>query len=170
MTKRQGDSGKVLRSVLFICTGNICRSPTAEGVLRHLASERSLELRIESAGVGDWHIGDPPDERALRHARSRGYDLSAQRARQVRAQAFEEFDMILAMDRGHRKALQRIAPQERRPPHRHAPPHHHAKIRLFVPDFDVPDPYYGGAEGFEKVLDLVEERCRALLDELKLTF
>ena len=77
----------------------------------------------------------------------------------VRAQDFEEFDMILAMDRGHLKALQRIAPL-----------HHHAKIRLFVPDFDVPDPYYGGAEGFEKVLDLVEERCRALLDELKLTF
>jgi len=86
--------------------------------------------------------------------------LSQQRARgQVRAQDFEEFDMILAMDRGHLKALQRIAP-----------PHHHAKIRLFVPDFDVPDPYYGGAEGFEKVLDLVEERCHALLDELKLTF
>jgi protein-tyrosine phosphatase len=146
-------------SVLFICTGNICRSPTAEGVLRHLAAERSLELRIESAGVGDWHIGDPPDERALRHAKSRGYDLSAQRARQVRAQDFDEFDMILAMDRSHLRALQRIAPAQ-----------HQAKIRLFVPDFDVPDPYYGGAEGFEKVLDLVEERCRALLDELKLTF
>jgi len=159
MTVKQDRSQRRIASVLFICTGNICRSPTAEGVLRHLASERSLELRIESAGVGDWHIGDPPDERALRHARSRGYDLSAQRARQVRAQDFEEFDMILAMDRGHLKALQRIAP-----------PHHHAKIRLFVPDFDVPDPYYGGAEGFEKVLDLVEERCRALLDELKLTF
>ena len=159
MTVKQAASQRRIASVLFICTGNICRSPTAEGVLRHLASERSLELRIESAGVGDWHIGDPPDERALRHARSRGYDLSAQRARKVRAQDFEDFDMILAMDRGHLRALQRIAP-----------PHHHTKIRLFVPDFDVPDPYYGGAEGFEKVLDLVEERCRALLDELKLTF
>jgi protein-tyrosine phosphatase len=150
---------KERRSILFVCTGNICRSPTAEGVLRHLATERSLELRIESAGVGDWHIGHPPDERALRHARRRGYDLSAQRARQVRAQDFEEFDMILAMDRGHLQALQRMAPSQ-----------HHAKIRLFVPDFDVPDPYYGGGEGFEKVLDLVEERCRALLDELMSTF
>jgi protein-tyrosine phosphatase len=158
MTVKQEPSQRRIASVLFICTGNICRSPTAEGVLRHLAAERSLELRIESAGVGDWHISDPPDERALRHAKSRGYDLSAQRARQVRAQDFGEFDMILAMDRGHLEALRRMAP-----------PHHHAKIRLFVQDFDVPDPYYGGAEGFEKVLDLVEERCRALLNELKPT-
>lgn len=147
---------KERRSILFVCTGNICRSPTAEGVLRHLASERSLELRIESAGVGDWHIGDPPDERALRHAKSRGYDLSAQRARQVRAQDFEEFDMILAMDRGHLRALQKMAPAQ-----------HHAKIRLFVAGSDVPDPYYGGAEGFEKVLDLVEAQCRRLIDELR---
>ena len=149
---------KERRSILFVCTGNICRSPTAEGVLRHLAKEQSIELRIESAGVGDWHIGHPPDERALRHARKRGYDLSAQRARQVKPSDFEEFDMILAMDRGHLRALQRMAPRQ-----------HHAKIRLFVQDSDVPDPYYGGAEGFEKVLDLVEERCKVLLDELKTT-
>ena len=147
---------KERRSILFVCTGNICRSPTAEGVLRHLAKEESIELRIESAGIGDWHIGHPPDERALLHARKRGYDLSAQRARQVKPSDFAEFDMILAMDRGHLRALQRMAP-----------PRHHAKIRLFVQDSDVPDPYYGGAEGFEKVLDLVEERCRALLNELK---
>jgi protein-tyrosine phosphatase len=147
---------KERRSILFVCTGNICRSPTAEAVLRHLAREKSLELRIESAGLGDWHVGDPPDERTQRHARGRGYDLSAQRARQVRPRDFEEFDMILAMDRGHLQALREMAP-----------PHHHAKIRLFVADRDVPDPYYGGAAGFEHVLDLVEERCRALLDELK---
>src|SRR5918999_5805198 len=147
---------KERRSILFVCTGNICRSPTAEAVLRHLAREKSLELRIESAGLGDWHVGDPPDERTQRHARGRGYDLSAQRARQVRPADFEQFDLILAMDRGHLRALQRMAP-----------PQHHAKIRLFGEDCDVPDPYYGGAEGFERVLDLVEERCRALLDELK---
>ena len=142
--------------MLFICTGNICRSPTAEAVLRHLAGESSLALRIESAGLGDWHVGDPPDERAQHHARTRGYDLSAQRARQVALTDFEEFDLILAMDRGHLRALQKMAP-----------PQHHAKIRLFVAGADVPDPYYGGADGFEHVLDLVEERCRALLRELK---
>ena len=146
---------KVRRSILFVCTGNICRSPTAEAVLRHLAKEQSLELRIESAGLGDWHVGDPPDERTQQHARSRGYDLSTQRARQVTQRDFEEFDMILAMDRGHLQALRGLAPA-----------HHHAKIRLFVADRDVPDPYYGGAAGFEHVLDLVEERCRALLEEL----
>jgi protein-tyrosine phosphatase len=146
---------KERRSILFVCTGNICRSPTAEGVLRHLAEKDAIELRIESAGIGDWHIGQPPDERTLHHARTRGYDLSAQRARQVRPGDFEEFDMILAMDRGHLRALERMAPRE-----------HHAKIRLFVDGRDVPDPYYGGPEGFERVLDLVEERCRALLREI----
>jgi len=144
------------RSILFVCTGNICRSPTAEGVLRHLAKKEGIELHVESAGLGDWHIGQPPDERALRHARTRGYDLSAQRARQVRPKDFEDFDMILAMDGGHLRALQRMAPRE-----------HHAKIRLFVEGRDVPDPYYGGPDGFEQVLDLVEARCASLLAELK---
>ena len=114
-----------------------------------------MELHIESAGLGDWHVGDPPDERAQHHARNRGYDLSAQRARQVRAEDFEHFDMILAMDRGHLRALQKLAPA-----------HHRAKIRLFVEGRDVPDPYYGGPDGFEKVLDLVEARCKRLLQEL----
>jgi protein-tyrosine phosphatase len=143
------------RSILFVCTGNICRSPTAEGVFRSLCEKAGLALRIESAGLGDWHVGDPPDERAQRHARNRGYDLSPQRARQVTPRDFEEFDLILAMDRGHLRALQKMAPSK-----------HQAKIRLFVEGADVPDPYYGGADGFERVLDLVEERCRALLDEL----
>ena len=115
-----------------------------------------MELRVESAGLGDWHVGDPPDERAQQHARKRGYDLSAQRARQVRLDDFDEFDLILAMDRGHLRALQKMAP-----------PRHHAKIRLFVADAEVPDPYYGGPHGFERVLDLVEARCRSLVAELR---
>ena len=115
-----------------------------------------LELRIESAGLGDWHVGHPPDERAQHHARSRGYDLSAQRARQVRARDFDDFDLILAMDSGHLRDLQRMAP-----------PRHRAKIRLFAADRDVPDPYDGGPAGFERVLDLVEAQCASLLAELK---
>ena len=146
------------RSVLFVCTGNICRSPTAEAVLRHLARNQSLELRIESAGLGDWHVGQPPDARAQHHAGRRGYDLSAQRARQVRPQDFDEFDMIFAMDAGHLRALQRMAAPAQR-----------AKIRLFASGCDVPDPYYGGPEGFERVLDMVEAACRGLLHEIKPT-
>jgi protein-tyrosine phosphatase len=146
---------KERRSILFVCTGNICRSPTAEGVFKSLCKGAGIELRIESAGLGDWHVGDPPDERAQHHAKNRGYDLSAQRARQVRPHDFDEFDLILAMDRGHLRVLQRMAPAQ-----------HRAKVRLFVADRDVPDPYYGGPDGFERVLDLVEERCRALLEEI----
>ena len=147
---------KETRSILFVCSGNICRSPTAEAVFRVLCAQAGVELRIESAGLGDWHVGNPPDERTQRHARSRGYDLSAQRARQVSARDFEEFDLILAMDSGHLRSLRGMAR-----------PEHVAKIRLFAEDCDVPDPYYGGAEGFERVLDLVEERCRAMLAELR---
>jgi protein-tyrosine phosphatase len=144
------------RSVLFVCTGNICRSPTAEGVLRHLAAKEGIELRIASAGIGDWHVGSAPDKRAQHHAKQRGYDLSTQRARQVRQSDFAEFDLILAMDGGHLEALRRMAPPEQR-----------HKVRLCAAGRDVPDPYYGGPEGFEQVLDLVEAACRDLLQELK---
>ena len=151
----QGVSGRAVR-VLFVCTGNICRSPTAEGVLRHLAQEAGVEVHVESAGTGDWHVGHPPDERAQHHARVRGYDLSAQRARQVGPSDFEAFDLVVAMDRGHMRTLERQCPRA-----------HRAKLRLLVAGRDVPDPYYGGPEGFERVLDMVETACRALLEEIK---
>ena len=141
--------------VLFVCTGNICRSPTAEGVLRHLASRLRLEVHVESCGTHDYHVGEPPDERSQAHASRRGYDLSAQRARQLADRDFAAFDLILAMDRGHLRFLERRCPAE-----------HRAKLRLFLGDRDVPDPYYGGAAGFEEVLDLVEAACAGLLQEL----
>jgi protein-tyrosine phosphatase len=120
-----------------------------------LARERNISLHVESRGTHDYHVGDPPDERAQWHARRRGYDLSEQRARHVAAADFEEFDLIVAMDRGHLRLLEHACP-----------PEHRAKLRLLVAERDVPDPYYGGPEGFEAVLDLVEEGCRQLLREI----
>ncbi len=146
---------KETRSVLFVCTGNICRSPTAEGVLRKLAAERGLALRVESAGTHDYHAGEPPDERARHHAMRRGYDLSAQRARHLRGRDFAEFDLVVAMDRGHLRILASRCPDE-----------HREKLRLLIAGQDVPDPYYGGPEGFERVLDLVEAACGALIEEI----
>ena len=128
--------------------------------MRRLVRDAGLAqtVRVESAGTHDYHVGEPPDARAQEHARRRGYDLSRLRARQVEAQDFESFDLILAMDRGHLAILQRIAP----PQHRH-------KLRLLM-DFadswqidEVPDPYYGGPRGFEEVFDMVERSCRGLL-------
>jgi protein-tyrosine phosphatase len=146
---------KAAPRILFVCTGNICRSPTAEGVLRHLAKEAGVEVHVESAGTGDWHVGCAPDERAQHHAKARGYDLSAQRARQVRHGDFERFDLIVAMDRDHLAILQI-----------RCPPEHRSKLRMLVHGKDVPDPYYGGAQGFEQVLDVVEAACAGLLREI----
>ena len=151
-------------SVLMVCTGNICRSPTAEGVLRHLAGERGLAERIvvRSAGTNDYHVGECPDPRAMKHAAQRGYDLSSQRAMQVREKHFHEFDYILAMDRGHLKVLERIQPKDAK-----------AKLGLFLEASerwkgeDVPDPYYGAAHGFEHVLDMVEEAAARWLEILQ---
>ena len=148
--------------VLFVCLGNICRSPTAEGVFRALVEEAGLSatFEIDSAGTGDWHTGTPADARMRRAARTRGYDLTST-ARVVDHGDFERFDHILAMDQDNYRHLLHMAP-----------PAHRPKIRLFRDDDpegrgeDVPDPYYGGAAGFERVLDIVERTARALLTRL----
>jgi protein-tyrosine phosphatase len=142
--------------VLFVCTGNICRSPTAEGVMKKMIQDMGLSVHVESAGTHGYHVGECPDERAQAHAHKRGYDLSAQRARQVRKRDFEEFDVIIAMDRGHLRILEH-----------NCPPQHRGKLRLLINGHDVPDPYYGGAEGFEQVLDMVEAACLGLLAEIR---
>lgn len=144
--------------------GNICRSPTAEGVLRHLVRDAGMEasVEIDSAGTHDYHTGLPPDERSCAHAQRRGYDLSALRARQVRPLDFERFDLILAMDWDNLEALRELCP----------PRHLHKLRRLmeFAPPGTpevVPDPYYGGKAGFEAVLNQVEQACRGLLQHLR---
>jgi protein-tyrosine phosphatase len=150
-------------AVLFVCMGNICRSPTAEGVFRKLVEERApqLRIRIDSAGTHDYHVGEAPDPRAIAAAARRGIDLEALRARQVEEADFERFDLVVAMDRLNREVLLDRSPE----PYRE-------RVRLmmeFAPSLeveDVPDPYYGGAVGFERVLDLVEEAARGLLDEV----
>ena len=153
-------------NILFVCLGNICRSPTAEIVFRDIAAQEAPELRltVESAGTGGYHIGAPPDPRTQEAARRRGYDLSGCRARIVEPEDFERFDLLLAVDRSTRTALVR-----------RAPPPAASKVRLlleYVPDLeldDVPDPYYGGPNGFEHVLDLIEAAARGLLRELRST-
>jgi len=150
-------------SVLFVCTGNICRSPTAEGVFRHLARERGVleRLRIDSAGMVDYHVGQPPDPRAVEHAARRGYDISDLRARQVSWSDYHQFDRILAMDRGHLRQLKASAPAGSS-----------ARLNMFLDHsgswrgLDVPDPYYGGSRGFEEVLDMVEDASARLLEEI----
>ena len=151
--------------VLFVCLGNICRSPTAEAVLRALAAREAPELALEvdSAGTAGYHVGEPPDPRTRAAAARRGYDLSALRARVVEPGDFERFDLILAMDRENLRVLQRRAPAATR-----------ERLRLlleFAPQAatpeDVPDPYYGGPNGFEEVLDLVEQATRGLLAHLR---
>jgi protein-tyrosine phosphatase len=151
-------------SILVVCTGNICRSPTGEGVLRRRAEERGLadRVRVASAGTHDYHVGDPPDPRTLKHAAKRGYDLSAQRAAQVSPQDFHEYDYILAMDRGHLRILRGLQP-----------PGSKAKLGLFLEASgrwkgeDVPDPYYGAGAEFEEVLDMVEEAADRWLDRVE---
>lgn len=150
--------------ILFVCLGNICRSPTAEVVFRAVAQRDApdLVLEIDSAGTAGYHVGELPDQRTRQAAARRGYDMSALRARVVEADDFEHFDLILAMDRENLRALERRAPA-----------HARERIRLFLefaPEAgigEVPDPYYGGPNGFEDVLDLIEAASRGLVEHLR---
>ena len=150
--------------VLFVCLGNICRSPTAHAMFEHLVQEAGLSSRIEvdSAGTGDWHIGHPPDKRATATAKARGIDMTHLRARQFCREDFLEFDYVLAMDNSNLSDMRALEPAE-----------HQAHVGLFL-DFasrfserEVPDPYYGGDDGFEHVFDLVEDASRGLLKKIQ---
>ena len=156
-----------MNRILFVCMGNICRSPTAEGVMRRLVSDAGLEhdFEIDSAGTGSWHAGDSPDRRATAAAAVRGITLEGA-ARQVRPRDFEHFDLLLAMDRENLRELRTFSSDGDLA----------GKARLLrefdpasagAPDLDVPDPYYGGPQGFETVLDQVEAACRGLLAALR---
>jgi len=156
-----------MNRILFVCMGNICRSPTAEGVMRRLVSDAGLEhdFEIDSAGTGSWHAGDSPDRRATAAAAVRGITLEGA-ARQVRPRDFEHFDLLLAMDRENLRELRTFSSDGDLA----------GKARLLrefdpasigAPDLDVPDPYYGGPDGFEKVLDQVEAACKGVLDALR---
>ena len=147
--------------VLFVCLGNICRSPTAEGVVRAIAAREfpALTVEFDSAGTADYHVGEPPDPRSVAAARRRGYDISALRARQISTADFSIFDYVLAMDRANLAELERVGARGR------------AQLGLFMAfapaeDDEVPDPYYGGVGDFERVLDLCEAGARALLGSL----
>jgi protein-tyrosine phosphatase len=151
------------RRLLFVCLGNICRSPMAEGAFRRVADEEGVLhlFDIDSAGLGDWHVGQAPDTRAQVAAQNRGMDISGQSARQIAPGDYDHFDLLLAMDGSNYDELVQLAPSDAR-----------HKIRRFL-DFapqvgtaDVPDPFYGGAEGFDHALDLIEQAARGLLAEL----
>ena len=151
------------KSVLFVCLGNICRSPIAEGVFRHIVSKNAemADLTIDSAGLGSWHVGNPPDQRAQDALATKGIDISDLRARQVTCEDFEDFDLILAMDKSNHQRLLKLAPKQ-----------YHDKIRLFMdsaPQFgvhEIPDPFFGDKDGFDYVVQLVDAASRGLMRAL----
>ncbi|MBB5205577.1 protein-tyrosine phosphatase [Inhella inkyongensis] len=147
-----------MTKLLFVCMGNICRSPTAHGVMRAKLAAAGLGDRVlvDSAGTHAYHVGEPPDERSQEHAARRGYDLSDLRARALTPQDFEQFERVLVMDEANQARALAICP-----------PHLQHRVSKLLGSADVPDPYYGGAQGFETVLDLVETACDRLLTELQ---
>jgi protein-tyrosine phosphatase len=150
------------RRILFFCMGNICRSPTAEGVMRAKLAAAGLDVEVDSAGTHGYHLGAPPDARSQQHAGQRGYDLSALRARQLIAEDFSRFDLVLAMDADNLAHAARLCPPGQR--------HRLQLLMDYAPHTGkahVPDPYYGGAAGFDEVLDLVEAACDGLVASLR---
>ncbi len=143
-------------NILFMCTGNICRSPSAEAVLRKMVKDAGLDWKVDSAGLGDWHQGESPDHRARNVAEDYGYDMGGIRARMLRPEDFAQFDRIYAMTEEHRRKLQSRAPSPC-----------HAEICLFMAPSgeteDVPDPYFGGKEGFVMMMNMIEKGCRAIV-------
>lgn len=149
-----------MKKILFVCTGNICRSPTAEGVLRHLAKAQGLAIEVDSAGTHAYHVGEAPDPRSIRTAAAAGYNIASLRARKVSLADFHDFDLILGLDAGHHAYLLAMCP----PDLRH-------KVALFLShvgheEDEVPDPYYGSQSGFDLTLRLVEEGCALLLSTI----
>jgi protein-tyrosine phosphatase len=156
-----------MKKVLFVCTGNICRSPTAEGVFRKFVIDAGLSELVlaDSAGTHGYHVDEPPDPRAQAAAAQRGYDLSGLRARRVERQDFHRFDWVLAMDRDNHSILARMAP----PSSAHRLRMMMSYAQRFRAD-EVPDPYYGGPQGFDLVLDMLEDASQGLLETLRLEF
>lgn len=151
----------MVKRILFVCMGNICRSPVVEAVARARFARAGLDIEVDSAGTEDYHIGEPPDRRSLASASARGYDASAHRARRADADDFERFDKLLVMDRVNLRALTRMAPGEG-----------HDKIAMFLPwagvddPHDLPDPYYGQAQDFDNVVTLAEQGIDGLIERL----
>ena len=154
--------------VLFVCTGNICRSPTAEGVFRQIVGHAGLGdvISVDSAGISGWHAGEPPDARAADTALKNGVDIGSLRARKVVRDDFKDFDLIIALDSTHFRALEEMRPG-------FSPEHDRAVLDLmmrFAPQYgteDVPDPYYGGKEGFQNVFNMIESACEGLLNYIR---
>lgn len=151
-----------MKSVLFVCTGNICRSPSADAIFRHLAEEKSHDILIDSVGTYGYHVGEPPDHRSIEIASGKGIEMSFLRARKLERNDFEKFDILFAMDNGHLETMQSLCPDE-----------YTHKLRLFLDGLegyegqDVPDPYYGSMRDFEETFDLIYRGCEALLSDLQ---
>ena len=148
-------------SVLFVCLGNICRSPTAEAVFKHKAAQAGLNIEIDSAGTHGYHIGNPPDKRSQAAGVERGYSFKGLKCRRVDENDFERFDFILAMDNSNLANLHGMSPSQ-----------YHDKIKLFLDfanadDKEVPDPYYGGEEGFENVYQMLDKACDVIAKKIK---
>lgn len=150
-----------MKSILFVCTGNICRSPTADAILRHLVKEEGLDITVDSAGTHAYHVGEQPDDRTIKTAQSQGIEMSDLRARKLQKSDFDKFDCLIAMDNGHLQAMKQLAKQ-----------HHQNKLHLFL-DFttehkgkDVPDPYYGTQKDFNHVYSIVFKGCKNILNSI----